>query len=77
MNKLKINGIYRHFKGNLYVVIGTGKDCETLEYLPNITKWDIQANIIMTDLIKGCKSLKIKINIFKWRISKLKQKGLM
>ena len=33
MNKLKINGIYRHFKGNLYIVIGTGKDCETLEEL--------------------------------------------
>lgn len=31
MNKLKINGIYRHFKGNLYIVIGIGKDCETLE----------------------------------------------
>ncbi len=31
MNKLKINGIYKHFKGNYYLVIATGKYSETAE----------------------------------------------
>ena len=31
MNKLKINGIYKHFKGNYYLVVDTGKDSETGE----------------------------------------------
>lgn len=31
MNKLKINGIYKHFKGNYYLVVDTGKYSETGE----------------------------------------------
>ena len=31
MNKLKINGIYKHFKGNYYLVVYTGKYSETGE----------------------------------------------
>lgn len=31
MNKLKINGIYKHFKGNYYLVVDTGKYLETGE----------------------------------------------
>lgn len=31
VNKLKINGIYKHFKGNYYLVIATGKYSETNE----------------------------------------------
>ena len=31
MNKLKIYGIYKHFKGNIYIVEDVAKDSETLE----------------------------------------------
>lgn len=31
MRELKINGIYQHFKGNKYLVIGVAFDSETLE----------------------------------------------
>ena len=31
MRELKINGIYKHFKGNLYLVIGVAYDSETTE----------------------------------------------
>ncbi len=33
MSKLKIKGIYKHFKGNFYIVEDIGCDCETLEEL--------------------------------------------
>ena len=33
MNKIKIKGIYRHFKGNYYIVDNLAKDCETQEDL--------------------------------------------
>lgn len=29
MNELKIHGVYKHFKGNLYIVEDTAYDCET------------------------------------------------
>ncbi len=31
MRKIKINGVYKHFKDKLYVVEKIAKDCETLE----------------------------------------------
>lgn len=31
MREIKINGLYRHFKGNMYKVIGIANDSETLE----------------------------------------------
>ena len=31
MNELKINGIYKHFKGNYYIVIDVGRYSETKE----------------------------------------------
>ena len=30
MNKVKIHGIYKHFKGDYYIVEDIAKDCETL-----------------------------------------------
>ena len=33
MRELKINGIYRHFKGNYYIVVDIAYDSETLEEL--------------------------------------------
>ena len=31
MRRVKIHGIYRHFKGNLYIVEDVAKDSETLK----------------------------------------------
>ena len=31
MRELKINGMYRHFKGNMYEVVGVAFDSETTE----------------------------------------------
>ena len=31
MREIKINGIYRHFKGNYYLVVDVAYDCETKE----------------------------------------------
>ena len=31
MNELKINGIYKHFKGDYYIVENIALDCETCE----------------------------------------------
>ena len=31
MRKIKINGIYKHFKGDLYIVLDIGYDSETCE----------------------------------------------
>lgn len=31
MNKLKINGIYKHFKGDYYIVVNVAKNSDTLE----------------------------------------------
>lgn len=33
MRKLKINAIYRHFKGDYYLVIDTARDSETKELM--------------------------------------------
>lgn len=33
MRKLKINGIYKHFKGDYYLVVDVAKDSETKEEL--------------------------------------------
>lgn len=33
MRKLKVNSIYRHFKGDYYLVIDTAKDSETKELM--------------------------------------------
>ena len=33
MNRLIVKGIYKHFKGNFYIVEDIGCDCETLEEL--------------------------------------------
>ena len=31
MNKVKVNGIYKHFKGDMYLVVAIAKDSDTLE----------------------------------------------
>ena len=33
MEEIKIKGIYRHYKGDYYIVEDIAKDCETLEKL--------------------------------------------
>ena len=33
MEEIKIKGIYRHYKGNYYIVEDIAQDCETLEKL--------------------------------------------
>ena len=33
MQELKVNGVYRHYKGNFYKVLGVAKHSETLEEL--------------------------------------------
>jgi len=31
MREIKVNGIYKHFKGNYYIVVDVAYDCETKE----------------------------------------------
>ena len=31
MRKIKINGVYKHFKGNYYIVVDIAKHCDTTE----------------------------------------------
>ncbi len=31
MRQVKINGVYKHFKGNYYIVVDIARDTETLE----------------------------------------------
>ena len=31
MREVKISGVYRHFKGNYYIILGLGKHSETCE----------------------------------------------
>ena len=39
MQELKINGIYKHFKGDYYLVEGIAKDSETQEEMNYVKKY--------------------------------------
>ena len=51
--------------------------CKSLEYLPEITKWNIQKDVKMNNIFKECNSLKSIPDIYKWTFSKLNQKTII
>ena len=48
-------------------------DCNSLEILPDISKWDTSNVIKMNYLFKNCSSLKSLPDISKWNISNVKE----
>ena len=61
MEKIKINGIYKHFKGNYYKVIALAKHTETNENL-----------VIYTTLSDGCKTYARPYGMFMSKVDKEK-----
>ena len=52
-------------------------DCNSLEKLPDISKWDTSSVIKMNYLFKNCTSLKSLPDIQKWDINHVKEmKGI-
>lgn len=60
MREIKINGLYRHFKGNVYKVIGIANDSETLEKIvvyvsmkDETTLWTRPLNMFLSEVDKN------------------------
>ena len=60
MREIKINGLYRHFKGNMYKVIGIANDSETLEKIvvyvsmkDESTLWTRPLNMFLSEVDKN------------------------
>lgn len=60
MREIKINGLYRHFKGNMYKVIGVANDSETLEKIvvyvsmkDESTLWTRPLNMFLSEVDKN------------------------
>ena len=57
MRKLKVNAIYRHFKGDYYLVVDTAKDSETKEVMVvyrrlygDMTLWVRPLNMFLSEV---------------------------
>ena len=53
------------------------QDCESLKYLPDISKWNTNNVNNMSSMFKNCSSLLDLPNISKWNINSLRKKNDM
>ena len=51
--------------------------CESIEYLPDISKWNTENIIDMSYLLNGCSSLKSLPDISKWNTKSIREMFLL